>query len=349
MSLLIKKKRFTSVDQGVHRKTLKLFIDFLNQKQVISYVESSACPPPDAKQKIVTDFDNYLVNQKNLAASTRIYYRSYVNEFLSKQLKDDQIHLEDLHSEDIINFMINFSKTNSKNQSQLAATSLRSFLNYLIFLGKINVDLSNCIPSVANRREETLPEVLTHQHVKKLLDNCDKKSPIGLRDYTILLLLSRFGFRSCEIMNLLLDDINWDDGEITICGKGSKSSKFPMCQEVGDAIANYLKNSRSPCKIRNLFLCASPPLRAIKSPSTLSDIVRRALVRSGLNPSKKGPHLLRHTVACSILQNGSSLSDVGEILRHQIPQTTAIYAKVDITKLKLLVRTWPLDSSGGTI
>jgi len=183
--------------------------------------------------------------------------------------------------------MIDFSKNNSTNQSQLAATALRSFFRYLMFSGKSNIDFSTCIPSVANRRGESLPETLTQQEVKKLLDKCNKKTPSGLRDYTILLLLSRYGFRSCEIMNLSLDDINWDDGTITILGKGSKSSKFPMCQEIGNAIANYLKNGRPSCKNRGLFLCALPPLRAIKSPAAPGDIVKRALERAGLNPTKK--------------------------------------------------------------
>ncbi len=334
------------MDKYTHRTTLKLFVEFLKQKQVISYIESPA--NSDIKKIIVSDFDCYLINQKALAVSTRIYYRRYVNEFLTKQLKDDQIILKDLCSEDVINFIIDFSKTNSTNQIQLAATALRSFFRYLIFSGKSNVDLSTCIPPVANRREESLPETLTQKEIKKLLDNCNKKSPAGLRDYTILLLLARFGFRSCEIMNLSLDDINWDYGEITILGKGSKSSRFPMSQEVGNAIVNYLKKGRTPCKTRSLFLCASPPLRPIKSSATLSDIVKRAIKRAGLNPQKKGTYLFRHTVACSILQNGSSLSEVGEILRHRLPQTTAIYAKVDIMKLKLLARAWPLDITGGT-
>ena len=333
------------MDGGVHRTTLNLFISFLKQKQIITYNESIV--QSDIQEIIVSDFDYYLENQKSLSVPTRIYYCRYVDIFLSKQLKNGQIILKDITSEDVINFFLYFSKTKSTNQSQLAASALRSFFKYLIFSGKSCVDLSKSIPSISNRRGERLTETLTQQEIKNILNSCNKEKPAGLRDYTILFLLSKFGFRSNEIINLSLDDINWEYGEITILRKGAKLSKFPMSQEVGDAIANYLKKARPSCSSRSLFLCASPPLRAIKASSTVSDIARRALKRAGLNPTKKGAYLFRHTVACSILQNGSSLSEVGIILGHQLPQTTAIYAKVDIKKLKLLTRPWPLDMSGG--
>ena len=84
------------------------------------------------------------------------------------------------------------------------------------------------------------------------------------------------------------------------------------------------------------------PLLGFAGPSTVSTLVRRALERAGLNPPMKGAHLLRHSLATGMLRGGASMAEIGEVLRHRNPNTTEIYAKVDVAGLSSLAQPWPV-------
>jgi site-specific recombinase XerD len=103
----------------------------------------------------------------------------------------------------------------------------------------------------------------------------------------------------------------------------------------------YLKHARSTCATRRLFTSARAPYGPFKNWTAVSTIVNRAVKRAGLNPQKKGAHLLRHTLATECLRKGATLSEVGRILRHESIDTTAIYAKVDFARLRSLAMPWP--------
>ncbi len=112
-------------------------------------------------------------------------------------------------------------------------------------------------------------------------------------------------------------------------------------QDVGAALAEYLQHSRPACSSRRVFIRMRAPRRGLASSVAISTIVRRALDHAGLNPAHKGAHLLRHSVATQMLRQGASLTEIGEVLRHRNPQTTMIYAKVDLDLLRPLALPWP--------
>lgn len=161
------------------------------------------------------------------------------------------------------------------------------------------------------------------------------------------MLLARLGLRSCEICRLTLDDINWDKSEIIIRGKGSTETRFPIFQDLGDALVAYLQYGRPCCSSRSFFICTGQPIRGFLSSSTVNSILRRALIRAGLNPEKKGAHLLRHSFATQLLRQGASLQEIAIILRHKSIKTTAIYARADFDKLKKLALPWPQNFNKG--
>jgi integrase/recombinase XerD len=111
--------------------------------------------------------------------------------------------------------------------------------------------------------------------------------------------------------------------------------------DVGDALATYLYRDRAAHTTRRVFLCTRAPRRGFANPSTVSTIVRRALVRAGLSPALKGAHLFRHSLATQMLRHGASLPEIGVVLRHRTVQTTEIYAKVDLAGLRALAQPWP--------
>jgi site-specific recombinase XerD len=156
-----------------------------------------------------------------------------------------------------------------------------------------------------------------------------------------LLLLARLGLRAGEIVSLKLDDIDWEAGTLSVCGKQRRDSTFPLLPEVGAAIASYLKYGRPRCANRHVFLCAQAPVRSFKSHAAVCSVVKYALARAGIDSPRKGAHQFRHALATTMLRNGSSLSEIGEVLRHRDPDTTEIYAKVDLQSLRKLAPPWP--------
>ncbi|WP_155320791.1 tyrosine-type recombinase/integrase [Desulfosarcina ovata] len=130
-------------------------------------------------------------------------------------------------------------------------------------------------------------------------------------------------------------------------GKGQLCDRLPLPQSVGDALAIYLKNDRHKCSTRRVFVRARAPYRGFKGSCTVSTIVRRTVEKSGLNTPSKGAHFLRHSLATNMLRKGASMTEIGELLRHRSPNSTEIYAKVDIEGLHSIARIWP--EKGGVI
>jgi integrase len=163
---------------------------------------------------------------------------------------------------------------------------------------------------------------------------------IGRRDRAILVLLVRMGLRSGEVAALVLDDIDWHAGEITVSnGKRGRRERLPLPVDVGQALVDYLRDGRpANAQTRHVFVRALAPPRGLSS-GGVAEVVRVAGVRAGIG--EIGPHRLRHTAASQMLQAGAPLAEIGEVLRHRLTRTTAIYAKVDHRALRELARPWP--------
>jgi site-specific recombinase XerD len=156
-----------------------------------------------------------------------------------------------------------------------------------------------------------------------------------------LLLLARLGLRSSEVVFLELDDIDWKDGSLSVRGKGGRRLQLPLPADVGAAIVAYLQHGRPPSDSRRVFLRALAPVRGFLGPSAVGTVVRHALLRAGIAAPTTGAHQFRHGLATEMLRHGASLSEIGEVLGHQSPETTNIYAKVDLGALRTLALPWP--------
>src|SRR5499426_1783094 len=139
-------------------------------------------------------------------------------------------------------------------------TALRSFFRYLLHRGAIATDLAGCVPAVPNWSLSTLPRFLPAPTVEKLLKRCNRKTAVGRRNHAILLLLARLGVRAGEVVGLRLDDIDWSTGQITIRGKGEKAAQLPLINDVGAALAAYLRHDRPRSATRSVFLRHRAPL-----------------------------------------------------------------------------------------
>jgi site-specific recombinase XerD len=176
--------------------------------------------------------------------------------------------------------------------------------------------------------------------MEKVVDSCDDSTLLGARDRVIILLLSRLGLRSGDILGLRLGDIDWAKGSLVVSGKSTRQSELPLTQEVGDALLAYLKR-RPAVETERVFLRVLAPIRPLKNASSVAAIVKRALERVGVKAPMQGAHLLRHSAATEMLRQGVSLQDIQTVLRHRSIETTTIYAKVDVRLLKQIAQPWP--------
>jgi len=222
-------------------------------------------------------------------------------------------------------------------------TALRCFFRYLRNKERISNDLAAAVPAVANWSLSSLPKYLPAGAVQRVLRKCDRRTSLGKRDYAILMLLARLGLRGGEVAGLNLGDIDWSSSQISIHGKGGSHVSMPLPADVGEAIAVYLR-CRPRCSNRRVFVRGRAPFVAFSNSTAVTGIVRRALNHAGVESVCKGAHIFRHSLATELLRRGSSLEEIGEVLRHQSPNTTAIYAKVDLTSLRSIALPW----QGGT-
>jgi integrase len=186
-----------------------------------------------------------------------------------------------------------------------------------------------------------VPKCLPGKQIQKVLDSCDRRTAIGKRDYSLLLLLARLGLRAGEVVALTLDDIDWEAGLITVQGKGKRVVQMPLPPEVGSAVADYLSTARPSCASRRVFIRATAPLRGFTNSIAICSLVDRALARAGVESKFRGSHLFRHSLASQMLEDKASLLEIGDVLRHRNPDTTRIYAKVDLVSLRSIALPWP--------
>jgi site-specific recombinase XerD len=227
-----------------------------------------------------------------------------------------------------------------RNHAQLVTTTLRSFLDFLYQEGRLLRPLRAAVPNVPTWRRLDLPGFLEPEQVERLLRSCDRSNVGGQRDYAILLLLARLGLRAHEVHGLTLEDIRWTSGEVLIRGKGGREDRLPLPADVGSAIAAYLKKGRPRCSCRRVFVRLLAPHKGLTSP-TIASVVERALRRAQISSPHRGAHLLRHSLATRMLRGGASLTQIGQVLRHQHTDTTEIYARIDQKALRALAQPWP--------
>jgi len=318
---------------------LERLLGLLRKKGTIA--QSEVPVANTALQRLIDEYALYLRQERVLAPATLVNYLPFVRCFLMERFDSERLRLSALCAADVVGFVQHQAARLHLKRAKLMTAALRSFLRYARYRGYINTDLAAGVPTVANWSMASIPRSISREHVQRVLAHCDRQTAVGCRDYAILLLLARLGLRAGEIVSLQLEDLDWETGCLNIRGKGGQASQLPLAVEVGEAIAAYLQQGRPPSTSRCVFLRARAPIRGFKEPQAVSSLVKHALERAGIDSPRKGAHQFRHALACEMLRQGASLAEIGELLRHRSPQTTAIYAKVDLVSLRTLGLPWP--------
>jgi integrase len=167
-----------------------------------------------------------------------------------------------------------------------------------------------------------------------LIASAGGDSARDIRDRAILMLLATYGLRSGEVAGLCLKDLNWENETVSIARSKTRSAqKYPLVNEVGEAILRYLQQVRPRCTRRELFLTLKAPFRRL-SQGSLYHLVSTRLDVLGIHVPRRGPHSLRHACAGHLLAEGFSLKEIGDHLGHRSAEATRIYAKVDLAGLR---------------
>jgi site-specific recombinase XerD len=320
-------------------RALDRFLSLLRQSGVVKLRQSQ--PIESARQRVIEGFRRYLLQERRLSSATPHNYVPVIDQFLCERFPGKAFNLSAIRAVDVTSFVRRHAPQLSPGRASLMVTALRSFFRYLLLRGEVRTDLAACVPTVPRWSFSSLPKYLSAEAVQRVLKGCDRQTPIGRRNYAILLLLARLGLRAGEVVALDLDDIDWKEGLIAIRGKGGKSVLLPMPVDVGEAIADYLRRDRPRCSVRRVFIRDRAPLIGFRNSLAISTLAMRALKLAGIESPHTGAHVFRHSLATSLLREGCSLDEIGELLRHQSPNTTTIYAKVDVTALRTLALPWP--------
>jgi site-specific recombinase XerD len=311
----------------------RLFLTYLRGDRIIAL----HAKPPVHDPALLSAFCQWMRQRRGATDLTLHQYSIYIRELL-KRLGERPSCFD---ASRLRKFVLERSHSWGPTVSQKCTTALRMFLRFLISEGKCAVGLDAAIPTPAHWRLASLPRYLQSEEVERLIASCDQASAVGRRDRAVLLLLARLGLRAGDIVHLRLSDIDWKGAWIQVCGKGRRYARLPLTQEVGDAIVTYLKSGRPRTNTDTLFIRYRAPFVAFTS-STVSHIVDKALRRADVKrPSRGAAHLLRHSLATSMLRQGASLEDIAPVLRHRSVETTQIYAKMDIIALQQIAQPWP--------
>jgi len=308
---------------------------FLQAQGVLS-APPAAGPPASSEEQLLGRYKAHLIDERGLVPAVVWQYLKAAALFLAGY-PGAAVGRPEPDAAAVSAFCARELPRRSRAGAAELASALRSFLRFLHVEGLVVAPVAQAVPAVANRKGCGLPRALPPATVAKLLASCDRRTRLGRRDYAMLMLLARLGLRAGEVASMSLDDIGWRAGELTVHGKGGRDDRLPLPCDVGAALAAYLR-SRPRVTTRAVFLRATAPIGAITS-AAVTWAVYNACDRSGV--PRAGAHRLRHSLATQMLAAGSSLTEVGQVLRHARVATTAIYAKVDHRALDALVLPWP--------
>lgn len=310
-----------------------LFLQYLRDVGMIT----ERAPQPPQQPPLLLGFCQWMRQHRAAKDATLTAYRRVILDAL-QSLGDDPTRFD---ARSLRTFVLSRTPQCGRSKAKQVVTALRAFVRYLTAQGLCPVGLDEAIPTIAGWKLAALPRYLPAADVERVLACCDPTTAIGARDRAVLLLLSRLGLRAGDVSNLRWRDIDWHQATVEVMGKSQRAVRLPLPQEVGDALLHHLANAPGAGRLDLVFLSSAPPLGRALCSAGISEITKRAIARAGVQASSRGARVMRHSAATSLLAQGASLQSIGVLLRHRLPDTTKIYAKVDFRLLSTLARPWP--------
>jgi integrase len=260
---------------------------------------------------------------------------------LHQKFNGCEINISRLRTSDIRQFLAGQLEAHrtASNASRLAG-ALRSYLRYRATCGDSVGKLTAVIQNPVHWKLVSLPRALKPDEIGRLLESFPTGYRWPKRSYAIIRCALDLGLRSCEIANLRISDIDWRFGTVTL--KGTKSLRqdiLPLPMETGQALVEYLQHERPRSISPSVFVMHRGDHDRAMTAGAVRCVIRSAYRRIGLKHTRS--HALRHAFACRLVEEGSSLKEVADLLRHRSLNSTLIYAKLDTPKLAAVALPWP--------
>lgn len=301
--------------------------------------------PADHIAEELRRYDAHLRDVRGLATGTRQDLIRVAGWLLRQKFKRRAVDIAKLRSDDVRQFLASQldAHRTASNASHLAA-ALRSYFRYRTTCGDQVGRLTAVISNPVHWKLASLPRALKPDEVERLLNSftADRRWP--KRGYAIVRCALDIGLRAGEIAHLMISDIDWRSGTVTLRGtKSLREDILPLPMETGQALAEYLQHERPTTSNPAVFVRHQGARDQPITSTAIQKVIKRACRRIGLMHSSA--HALRHTLACRLVENGSSLKEVADVLRHRSLNTTLIYAKLDTPKLSAVALPWPGSKS----
>jgi site-specific recombinase XerD len=309
----------------------------LRQAMVVAGVLITPPAPSGPVHDLMAHFEAGLIRRGYRPASISSYI-FFCRPFLTELWG----HGVELTKAGVLDYIERHAGDRGRTTAGIMCSRLRGLLRFMRSEGLIAEDLASAVPSARAYRLTGLPAYLPPIQVDAILAACHRTTVVGKRDYAVLILLARLGLRAVEVALLTLDDVDWRAGVLRIVGKGGRVAQMPMPQDVGEALLDYIRHGRPATTSRTIFHRVETPCLPFTAATPVILLARRVLCRAGVRGSVRGAsHVFRHSLATNMIRSGATLNEIGQVLRHQAPDTARIYAKVDVAGLRRLSLTWP--------
>ena len=210
-------------------------------------------------------------------------------------------------------------------------SALRSFLRFASAEGPLDAAVVGRVPAVRSSKQARVPSLWEPGEVARILDAIDRGNPCGKRDYAIVLLIARLGLRSIDVKRLEFGDLDWPGNRLFVTqAKTGGRVQLPLLKDVGWAVIDYVRAGRPACDCPQVFVRHTAPIGPFSDQDHLHQIlVERARVAHVPISEKRrhGMHSLRHTLATRLLEDGTPLEQIADILGHQSVRSTGVYLK----------------------
>lgn len=297
-----------------------------------------------AVDRLLREYRGHLLAVAGLAESTTHYRLVHARNLLEHFEVQRSSQLKSWLATDVGDYVARRGQQRKPSSGQQLSSSIRSFLRFLLFKGLVRRDLSPAIPSFANWRLARLPAVVDRKDLERLLSAVDATTPIGMRDRAALLCMIELGLRASDVTAITTAGVDLP-GNVLRLGhaKERRVDELPMTRRLALALRQYLRRGRPRSESPQVFVIHRAPIGQALKPIGIRDIVVRYAALAGLAETIRGTHVIRHSVASSLINAGASIKDIADLLGHRSIDTTAIYAKVDLKTLARVAMPWPGD------
>jgi integrase len=332
--------------------------------QLLVVLRAEGAIPSDARPQThlareLADFDAYMRDVAGLALNTRRQRRGIVARFLAGLFQDGPILISAIAPTAIRQFVLGDGAEWSAGTIRVIGGAIGGYLRFRAMAGEATqgsggeavarpgdrvTELLAAIPRAAHWRLASLPEVLSDAEIDELLGSFDPPFRSHRRAFAMVRCLTDLGLRCSEVASLRLEDIDWNDGTLRLTGtKTRRVDTLPLPDATGAAIAAYLREERPRTSNRAIFVRHVAPYNTPIKSLVVQRAVRAAYRRCGWKRSRV--HIIRHSVASRLLRAGTPMKEIADVLRHRSLDTSAIYTKIDLSRLASVALPWPGSAS----